>query len=186
MINNQAASPTLLWQQTAARAAAEARWLGLVATVLFAIATLLIATEYFVLPVWKIINNPPLPSASQALRQILFPWVYAGTAISLTWALWEARLYLRRLEQGEFWVASTMAFWERIGECLLVGGIWTVLVAPTVHMWVSGRHGGFDSNPNAASLVLLGLGLFLTVMARVLSQVLSTAEGLKADNDLVV
>jgi Protein of unknown function (DUF2975) len=174
-----------LWTQTETRAAEEAKKLRPIAQVLFVGALSLITSEYFVQPSWDQLRQAPVPSFLEAINQILKLWINAGAAISLAWALWEAQLYLKRLEQGKIWAISTIKFLERIGECLIVSAVWTTLIAPTLQFWAAMR-GGFDWQLDAQSLILFGLGLLLAVIARVFGSVLQTANELKTENDGIV
>jgi Protein of unknown function (DUF2975) len=174
-----------LWKQTETRAATEAQKLRPIAYGLFIIASVTIASEYLFLPIWAQVQQTPTPSFLDAIRSILKQSINAGVTISLTWALWEAQLYLKRLEQGQVWTISTIKFLERIGECLIVSAVWSVVIAPTLHVWVI-THGGFDWQLESQSLILFGFGLLLDMIARVMGSVLQTANELKTDNDGIV
>jgi Protein of unknown function (DUF2975) len=173
------------WTKTETRAAKEAEKLHPIAYGLFIIASITIATEYLFQPIWAQSQQTPIPSFFDALRNILKQSINAGAAISLTWALWEAQQYLKRLKQGQVWAISTIKFLERIGECLIVSAVWSIAIAPTLHVWVI-RHGGFDWQLESQSLILFGFGLLLDMIARVMGSVLQTAFELKTDNDGIV
>jgi hypothetical protein len=175
------------WTETATRAADEAEKLRPIAYGLFIVASIMIASEYLFLPIWAQVQQTPTPSFLDAIRSVLKQSINAGAAISLTWALWEAQCYLKRLEQGQVWAISTIKFLERIGECLILAAIWTTLVAPNLHLWTATPGGGgFDWQLESQSLILFGFGLLLDMIARVMGSVLQTANDLKTDNDGIV
>jgi Protein of unknown function (DUF2975) len=171
------------WTQTETRAAKEAEKLRPIAYGLFIIASITIAINYL-FQLWALSQQTPVLSFFNALRNILRPLINAGGAISLTWALWEAQLYLKRLEQGKVWAISTIKFLERIGECLIVAAVWSGVIAPTLHVWAV-KHDGFDWQLES-SLILFVFGLLLDMIARVIGSVIQTANDLKTDNDGIV
>lgn len=179
---------TDIWTATAQRAAAEARWLRPMALTLFVIG--LVAT----LPDLAVsrgacsadmMENVRRFSISCALREVGAALVQAGPTLALLWALWETQAYLKRMEAGDVWAPSTMTLFGRIGDCLLAAAIWAGVVTPTLSLWIAGR-GGVDWNLEPMTLTLGGLGVVLTAIARVLGDMLATAEAAKADHDAIV
>ena len=75
-----------LWTQTSTRAAEEAKWLRPIAHVLFSLAMLLIASEYFKQPMWAELAKAPKLDFLGAINQLLMSWINAAAAVSLAWA----------------------------------------------------------------------------------------------------
>jgi len=188
MMNVGKAMMSDIWTATAQRAAAEARWLRPLALTLFVMGLLMTLQGMAGSGdacVVDMAENGRRFSVACALREIGAGLVQAGPALALLWALWEAQAYLKRMESGEAWAPSTMKLFGRIGDCLLAAAIWMGVVTPTLSLWIAGR-GGFEWNLDATILTLGGLGIVLTAIARVLGDMLSTAEAAKADSDAIV
>ncbi len=174
------------WTETATRAAAEAKYLRPIAQALLILAILMIVSQYFAQPAWEEIRRAPTPSFLDALNQWLLKIINAGSAVALTWALWETQGYLKKLKQGAIWSVSTMQFFGRIGECLIASAVWATLISPTITGWATEFRGGFQWHLESQSLVLLGLGLLMSLLARVIGTAFQTANDLKADHDGII
>lgn len=175
------------WDETAARAAEQARSLRPLALVLFAAGMAMIAAEVAVVGYDCVVpaDGPRGVSTLCVIRSIGSRLVLAGPAIALVWALWEAQAYLKRLEDGAVWAPQTMRLFERIGECLTAAAAWSAVIAPTLSAWIDER-ATFDWHLDASIVTLAGLGTVLIAISRVLGDVLETAGRLKSDADEIV
>ncbi|MBI1186797.1 MAG: hypothetical protein GC206_05605 [Alphaproteobacteria bacterium] len=170
------------WQEAVVRAAAEASRLQPLAQGLFAAAALLIIGQYIVSPLSDAFSS----GDGWMLREALANLVDAAPAVVLAWALWETHGYLGRLAKGHVWGAATTSFLGRVGDCLLWAAILSALVAPTLRSWILDGFHGFDWRLEAPDLVLAGLGLLLSLIGRVVRNVVEVAATLKAENDQIV
>ncbi len=177
-----------IWTATAQRAAAEAKWLRPLAITLFVIGLVMIVKGLAVSGAAcaeDLMTDGRRFSVACALRELGAKLIYAGPAIALLWALWDAQVYLKRLEQGEVFAPATMKLFARVGDSLIVAAVFTAIVSPTLIEWTAGR-GGFEFNLEPLPLTLFGLGVVLTAISRVLGDVLATAEAARADSDAIV
>lgn len=179
---------TDLWTATAQRAAAEARWLRPLILTLFVIGLISVLRHLVILRdacSGAVLAGEKAFTLACALHELGLQLIAAGPALALLWALYETQAYLKRLEDGDVFAPSTMKLFARIGEALIMAAAWAVVIAPTLSQWVAG-HGGFDWQLDAKSITLGGLGIALVTIARVLGEVLASAEAAKADSDAVV
>jgi hypothetical protein len=177
------------WGETARRAAVEAKWLRTLAITLFIVALIMILVDLAAArPIRDLFTgqNAEGFSLGAAVRSIGPQLIRLGPAIALAWALWEAQAYLKRVEAGEVWAASTMKLIERVGECLIVATVLAVFVSPTLDHWVTDTKGGVGLHLESTDIVLGGLGIILVSIAKVLGDMLKTAGDLKADSDAIV
>ena len=84
------------------------------------------------------------------------------------------------------WGPATTTFLGHVGDWLLYAAILSALITPTLQMWVSDGFRGFDWRLEAQDLVLAGLGLLLSLIGRVVRNVVEVAAALKAENDEIV
>lgn len=179
------------WDATTVQAAQLAKQLRPFALYLFFLALALLVFDIILEPVpqnpWEgrepawLYSNPWLNGLNHYLVLIL----KAGAALSLLWGLWVAQRYLGRLEKGGVWSVSTLRLVREIGECMIASAAFSILITPTVTAWVT-NYGGFDLRLEETALSLLGLGLMLMVLARVFTQVLESAQQIKAENESFV
>ena len=176
-------TPRDIWRDSVIRAAAEASRLQPLASILLAAALLLILGQYLIGPISETFFGDYGDRDYESLIQRI---VEAFPPLILAWGLWETRNYLGRLARGEVWGPATAMLLGRIGDSLLWAAAIGMIVVPNIQNWVSGGFGGFDWNFNAEYLVLSGLGLLLSLIARVVRNVVEVAAALKADNDQIV
>lgn len=179
-------TPRDIWRDSVIRAAAEASRLQPLATILLAAALLLIVGQYLIGPVSEVFFDEYSPGEGRDYEQLIHTIVEAAPPLILAWGLWETRNYLGRLAKGEVWGPATAMLLGRIGDALLWAAAIAMIVVPNIQNWVSGGFGGFDWNFDAEYLVLAGLGLLLSLIARVVRNVVEVAAALKADNDQIV
>lgn len=171
------------WSDAVVRAAAEASRLQPLATFLFAAAMLLIVGQHAAEPMAYVFEET---DKREALRELARHVLEAAPAIILSLALWETRAYLGRLAKGELWGASTARLLGRVGETLLLAALASVLIVPTLSNWIEGHFGGFNYDFRADDLCLAGVGLLLSLISRVIGNVVQVAASLKAENDQIV
>lgn len=170
------------WSDAVVRAAAEASRLQPLATFLFWGALLLIIGQHVAEPITYAFEG----EVGEGTREFLAHLAEALPALVLSFALWETRGYLGRLAKGELWGPSTARLLGRGGDCLLWAAIFAVLVVPNLENWLRGGFGGFDANFEAVDLCLAGMGLLLSLISRVVGNVVQVAASLKAENDQIV
>lgn len=68
------------------------------------------------IPLWRL---PEPPSLWVLLQRLSLLGLAATPTLALASGLWAGQRYLRPLEQGEVWSASTAALLRRVGSCLL-------------------------------------------------------------------
>lgn len=171
------------WEDAVVRAAAEASRLQPLALGIVVIASLLVVGQYVAVPIsesglWTGEGEPIAEVVTRGLTE-------AGPAIALVWALWETQAYLGRLARGDVWAPATMTLLGRVGDSMIVAAALGIVVGPTVHAWVTG-YAGFDWQLEPLHLALAGLGLVLSLIARVVRNVVEVAASLKAENDQIV
>lgn len=176
-------TPRDIWRDSVIRAAAEASRLQPLASILLAAALLLILGQYLIGPISESFLGD---YGDRDYESLIHQIVEAFPPLILAWGLWETRNYLGRLARGEVWGPATAMLLGRIGDSLLWAAAIGMIVVPNIQNWVSGGFGGFDWNFNAEYLVLAGLGLLLSLIARVVRNVVEVAAALKADNDQIV
>lgn len=176
-------TPRDIWRDSVIRAAAEASRLQPLASILLAAALLLILGQYLIGPISEMFFNE---YGERSYVDLVHTVVEAAPPLILAWGLWETRNYLGRLARGEVWGPATAMLLGRIGDALLWAAAIAMIVVPNIQNWVSGGFGGFDWNFEAEYLVLAGLGLLLSLIARVVRNVVEVAAALKADNDQIV
>lgn len=173
------------WEDAIVRAAAEASRLQPLATILFAAAALLTIGDVAV-EVLPYFFGSEHHDFGRSIADLLGDHLLEVTpVIPLIWALWETRAYLGRLSKGEVWGPATMVMLGRIGDALVWSSALAVFVVPTLSNWVRGGF-DFDWRFEASSLALAGLGLLLSLIARVVRNVVEVAATLKAENDQIV
>lgn len=176
-------TPRDIWRDSVIRAAAEASRLQPLASILLGAALLLILGQYLIGPISETFFGD---YGDRDYESLIHQIVEAFPPLILAWGLWETRNYLGRLARGEVWGPATAMLLGRIGDSLLWAAAIGMIVVPNIQNWVSGGFGGFDWNFNAEYLVLSGLGLLLSLIARVVRNVVEVAAALKADNDQIV
>lgn len=176
-------TPRDIWRDSVIRAAAEASRLQPLASILLAAALLLILGQYLIGPFSEVFFSD---YGERSYVDLVHTVVEAAPPLILAWGLWETRNYLGRLARGEVWGPATAMLLGRIGDALLWAAAIAMIVVPNIQNWVSGGFGGFDWNFEAEYLVLAGLGLLLSLIARVVRNVVEVAAALKADNDQIV
>lgn len=176
-------TPRDIWRDSVIRAAAEASRLQPLASILLGAALLLILGQYLIGPISETFFGE---YGDRDYESLIHQIVEAFPPLILAWGLWETRNYLGRLARGEVWGPATAMLLGRIGDSLLWAAAIGMIVVPNIQNWVSGGFGGFDWNFNAEYLVLSGLGLLLSLIARVVRNVVEVAAALKADNDQIV
>jgi hypothetical protein len=179
-------TPRDIWRDSVIRAAAEASRLQPLATILLAAALLLILGQYLIGPISEVFFAEYGPGDDRDYESLIRTVVEAAPPLILAWGLWETRNYLGRLARGEVWGPATAMLLGRVGDTLLWAAAIAMIVVPNIQNWVSGGFGGFDWNFDAEYLVLAGLGLLLSLIARVVRNVVEVAAALKADNDQIV
>lgn len=172
------------WEGAIVRAAAEASRLEPLATALLIGALLALAGSGILEPIVLDARDADY-STGEAVRAAAFNLLEASPAIALIWGLAETRTYLGRLAKGEVWGPATMQMLGRVGDALLAAAALAIFVAPTLTMWVSGDV-GMQTDWDAGYIALAGLGLLLTLISRVVRNVVEVAAALKADNDEIV
>ncbi|MBL8549097.1 MAG: DUF2975 domain-containing protein [Hyphomonadaceae bacterium] len=171
------------WQEAVVRAAAEASRLQPLAGFLLLAAALLIVGQYVLGPMADAFNSHDSDDWGHVLRSV----IEAAPAVALAWALWETRRYLARLARGDVWGPATTQLLGRVGDSLLYAAALSVFVVPNLQSWTDGGFGGgFSFNLEAQDLVLAGLGLLLSLIGRVVRNVVEVAATLKAENDQIV
>ena len=172
-----------IWRDSVIRAAAEASRLQPLATIFLVAALLLILGRYIISPVADAFFSEDNDRDFQDLAR---NFIDAGPPLILAWGLWETRNYLGRLTKGEVWGPATAQLLGRVGDSLLWAAAMAMLVAPNLRNWIEGSFGGLDWQFEAEYLVLAGLGLLLSLIARVVRNVVEVAAALKADSDQIV
>lgn len=170
------------WQLTSARAAEQAKQYRPVALWVFGVAALNLAVEYISGLSWATLETTTRPAWLEVVHLLLVRLLEVSPAIALMWALWDSIRYLGQLEQGAVWSAPTLRFLREVGESLIWSAALSILIAPTLKLWIT-AHGGFDLRLEGFLLALLGVGLLLRLLAGVFSEVLESAQQIKAENE---
>lgn len=174
------------WEDAVVRAAAEASRLEPLATALLIGAILVLAGSGILEPIFFNARiEDGAPPMSEMLREAGRNLLDASPAIALIWGLAETRSYLGRLAKGEVWGPATMQMLGRVGDSLLAAAILALFIAPTIQEWVDGSV-GMRAEWDAGYLALAGLGLLLTLISRVVRNVVEVAAALKQENDEIV
>lgn len=172
------------WEDAVVRAAAEASRLEPLATALLVGALLVLAGSGIAEPL--IFNARDADySMAEAVRESARNLLQASPAIALIWGLAETRSYLGRLARGEVWGPATMQMLGRVGDALLAASALAIFIAPTIMEWVDGSV-GMRAEWDAGYIALAGLGLLLTLISRVVRNVVEVAAALKQENDEIV
>jgi Protein of unknown function (DUF2975) len=172
------------WEDAVIRAAAEASRLQPLATALLVGAILVLVGGGIMDPIVFNARDAGY-SSSEAFQEVARNLLEASPAIALIWGLAETRSYLGRLARGEVWGPATMTMLGRVGDALLSAAVLAIFVAPTLAEWVHGSVGA-HVDWDAGYLALAGLGLLLTLISRVVRNVVEVAAALKAENDEIV
>lgn len=172
------------WEDAVIRAAAEASHLQPLATGLFVIALMFTVGAGFAEPMFEALRHSGEERA-ELFRETSRNVFAALPAIILLWALWDARAYLGRLARGDVWGPATMRMLGNVGAALLWAGIVATAVSPTLERWVYGDF-GFDVRVEPTFIALIGLGLILSLIGRVVRNVVDVATALKRENDEIV
>jgi hypothetical protein len=170
------------WQEAVVRAAAEASRLQPLAGILLLAAALLILGQHLVSPLAEALTSDD----PERWLQMGGATIEAAPAVALAWALWETRRYLGRLARGDLWGPATTQLLGRVGDCLLWAAALSVFVVPNLRSWAEGGFSGFDWQLEAEDIALAGLGLLLSLIGRVVRNVVEVAATLKAENDQIV
>jgi hypothetical protein len=173
------------WEDAIVRAAAEASRLQPLATMFFGAALLLVFGQAVLEPLAYLTYGEERETPRALAAGIGEHLLEVTPVIPLIWALWETRAYLGRLARGEVWGPATMQMLGRVGDALLWSAGLSVFVVPMFSNWVHGNF-GFDVSFDAAAIALAGLGLLLSLVARVVRNVVDVAATLKAENDQIV
>jgi hypothetical protein len=183
------------WEDAIVRAAAEASRLQPLATILFVAAVLSSLGDALMEPLAFLNDISRREEGTSGIERRAELAELTGLlgerllrltpVIPLIFALWETRAYLGRLARGEVGGPATMQMLGRVGGALLWSAGLSMFVVPTLTNWV---HGGFDFDFSfdAASIALAGLGLLLSLVARVVRNVVDVAAALKQENDEIV
>lgn len=174
-----------MWEDAVVRAAAEASRLEPLATALLIGAILVLAGSGILEPIFFNAYEDTAPPMAEMLRQAGHNLLEASPAIALIWGLAETRTYLGRLAKGEVWGPATMKMLGRVGDALLAAAVLALFIAPTISEWVEGSV-GMRADWDAGYLALAGLGLLLTLIARVVRNVVEVAAALKQESDEIV
>lgn len=177
-------TPRDIWRDSVIRAAAEASRLQPLATIFLGAALLLILGRYIIGPVAEAFFEDH--GGDRDFQELARNFIEAGPPLILAWGLWETRNYLGRLAKGEVWGPATAMLLGRVGDALLWAAAAAMLVVPNLRNWIEGGFGGLDWQFEAEYLVLAGLGLLLSLIARVVRNVVEVAAALKADSDQIV
>jgi hypothetical protein len=168
------------WRDSVVRAAAEASRMQPLASILLIAALLLIVGQYVLSPLGSAISSGAW--GSEEIADV----IDAAPALALAWALWETRRYLGRLARGDVFGPATTQLLGRVGDCLLWAAALSAFAVPNLRSWIDGGFGGFEWSLEAQDLVLAGLGLLLSLIGRVVRNVVEVAANLKAENDQIV
>jgi Protein of unknown function (DUF2975) len=174
-----------MWEDAVVRAAAEASRLEPLATALLIGAILVLAGSGILEPIIYNAHEDTAPPMADMLRQAGHNLLDASPAIALIWGLAETRTYLGKLAKGEVWGPATMQMLGRVGDALLAAAVLALFIAPTIQDWVEGSV-GMRADWDAGYLALAGLGLLLTLIARVVRNVVEVAAALKQESDEIV
>jgi hypothetical protein len=174
-----------MWEDAVVRAAAEASRLEPLATAILVGALLVLAGSGILEPIFFNMQEEGAPPMSEMLRQAGRNFLEASPAIALIWGLAETRTYLGKLAKGEVWGPATMQMLGRVGDALLAAAVLALFIAPTLMEWVDGSV-GMRVDWDAGYLALAGLGLLLTLISRVVRNVVEVAASLKQENDEIV
>jgi hypothetical protein len=172
------------WEDAIVRAAAEASRLEPLATALLIGALLALAGSGIAEPIIFGSRDPDY-SIGEGVRSALRNLLDASPAIALIWGLAETRTYLGRLAKGEVWGPATMQMLGRVGDALLAASVLALFIAPTIADWVEGSP-SMRWDWDAGYLAIAGLGLLLTLISRVVRNVVEVAAALKQENDEIV
>lgn len=171
------------WEDAVIRAAAEASRLQPLASALLVASVFVLLGGTIAEPMsW--IGQSDI-DRGEATRQVARNLIEAAPGIALIWGLFETRSYLRRLARGEVWGPATMQLLGRVGDALVAAAVLAMFVAPTISEWVEGSF-GLRADWNAGYLALAGLGLMLTLISRVVRNVVEVAAALKRESDEIV
>jgi hypothetical protein len=173
------------WEDAVVRAAAEASRLEPLATALLVGSILVLAGSGIAEPIIYGARHDEGYGLIEGLREAGRNLLEAAPAIALIWGLVETRSYLGRLAKGEVWGPATMKMLGSVGDALLSAAVIAIFVAPTLSRWVEGDV-GLSVDWDAGYLALAGLGLLLTLISRVVRNVVEVAAALKAENDEIV
>jgi hypothetical protein len=177
--------PSDAWQLTSTRAAEQAKYYRPVALWVFGVAALNLTVDYISGLSWTTLATTTRPAWLEVVNLLLVRLLEVSPAIALMWALWDSIRYLGRLEQGAVWSAPTLRFLREVSESLIWSAALSILIAPTLKLWINAR-GGIDFRLEGFLLALLGVGLLLSLLARVFTQVLESAQQMKAENESFV
>lgn len=172
------------WEDAVIRAAAEASRLQPLATALLVASLLVLAGSGIVEPIWFGAREEGY-STTEAIQEALDNLLRASPAIALIWGLVETRGYLGRLARGEVWGPATMQLLGRVGDALVAAAVLAMFISPTLQQWVAGDI-GMRAEWDAGYLALAGLGLLLTLISRVVRNVVEVATALKRESDEIV
>lgn len=183
---------TRIWTEAAAHAAKKAKKMRWLVFTIFTLAAGWIFVNYILGPVLiplgrRVYGIEVFTDAENlaAWRAMNLKLVDAAPLIALLWGLWSANVYLRRVEQGELWSADGLAVFARIGDALWATAAWFAVFAPTIKVWILMR-APFDFALDPLIVTLAGLGIALSLIARVFEDILRGAERLKQDAEDIV
>jgi hypothetical protein len=172
------------WEDAVIRAAAEASRLQPLATALLVASVLVLAGSGIAEPIVFGAREGDY-SMAEGVREALRNLLRASPAIALIWGLVETRGYLGRIARGEVWGPATMQLLGRVGDALVAAAVLALFISPTIEHWVDGSI-DMRAEWDAGYLALAGLGLLLTLIARVVRNVVDVATALKRESDEIV
>jgi hypothetical protein len=163
------------WRESIAKAADEARRMQPLATAVFVFAVVL----YVVNVLWPLTQEG-------TWREMGLRLVAALPAAILISSLWDVHVYLRKLVNGELWGPATTRLLGQVGDALQYVAAAVIVIVPSLLKWIGGRPGGLDFRLEPEYLAFAALGLLLSMIARVVGNVVEAAAALKAENDEIV
>jgi hypothetical protein len=171
------------WRLTSSQAAEQAKRYRPIALWVFVVAAANLALEYVSELSWVTLETTTRSAWLEVINVLLIRLLEVSPAIALMWALWDSIRYLGQLEQGAIWSAPTLRFLHEVGQSLIWSAALSIVIAPTLMLWITTRGGGVDFRLEGFLLALLGVGFLLRLLAQVFSQVLESAQQIKAENE---
>jgi hypothetical protein len=163
------------------RAATYAPW----AVAIFAVATAAYAWEEILQPIlWSLSSDGHYPM-SRALGHVRGNLETSTAAIPLLWGLWELTAFVRGLAHDGPWRSDTAARLARLGLAVILASFVAMVVTPAMSGLADARNA--DPWPfDPIHLALVGIGLVLVLVARLLQIAVRTVQRLKQENDQFV
>ncbi|MEM9502174.1 MAG: hypothetical protein AAF941_10070 [Pseudomonadota bacterium] len=138
---------------------------------------------------WEEIGEPFVSAASsggyytfaEARSHAAANLIAALPVFPMIWGLVEVSLFLRQLAQGMLWSPSCMSGIGRLGAAIIVAG----LIAAIVQPWLM-KPDAFDLGPRSSDVAIVGLGIGLILLARLLTSLVKAANELRAESQSFV